>query len=54
MKVLGNKIVECTENELYSIYLERGYDDVMSFSDYKYGCMSNGTKLIEEKGSNET
>ena len=33
MKIHNNKIVEATEDELFSIYLDKGYDDIMSFTD---------------------
>lgn len=35
MKVEDGKIVEATENELFSLYLERGMDDVMDFHEYR-------------------
>lgn len=31
----NGKIIEISENELFSLYLERGIDDIMSFPDYK-------------------
>jgi hypothetical protein len=36
MKVENGKIVEATEGELFSLYLDRGMDDVMDFNEYKY------------------
>ena len=35
MKVVKGKIVEATENELFSLYLDRGMDDIMDFNEYK-------------------
>lgn len=34
VRVENGKIVEIGENELFSLYLERGVDDLMSFPDY--------------------
>lgn len=31
----NGKIIEISESELFSLYLERGIDDIMSFPDYK-------------------
>ena len=44
MKVENGKIVEITENELFHLYLDRGIDDIYSFSQYvemfkKAGCV---------------
>ena len=43
MKIEFGKIVEITEQELFSLYLDRGMDDVMDFYEYisrmeKLGC----------------
>lgn len=35
MKVKNGKIVEITENELFSLYLEREMDDLMDFHEYR-------------------
>lgn len=35
MKIENGKIVELTEGELYSLYINRGYDDCMDFHEYK-------------------
>lgn len=50
MKIENNIIVEATEEELYTVYLDRGYDDLMPFTLYLQGCRINGTKIIEEEG----
>lgn len=50
MKIENNKIVEATEEELYTVYLDRGYDDIMPFTLYLHSCRVNGTKIIEEEG----
>ena len=45
MKIVNNKIVEATENELFDVYLKRGFDEIMSFPDYVEACKSRGTKV---------
>lgn len=45
----NNKIVECTENELFDFYLKRGYDDLFSFTDYMRQCEELGTVVIKNK-----
>lgn len=35
MKVENGKIVEATEGELFSLYLDRGMDDIMDFHEYR-------------------
>lgn len=49
MKVKNGKIVEATEDELFTNYLKRGLDDVMSFPEYLKRCKELGTKVIEEE-----
>lgn len=48
MKVEDNKIVEATEDELFDIYLKRGFDELFSFTDYVRACRRNGTHVIRE------
>ena len=58
MKTENGKIVEITEDELFSLYIERGIDIIMSFLDYKtkfaaVGCIVHtgddaAEKTIEE------
>ena len=50
MIIKNGKIAEATEAELFECYLNRGYDDIMSFLDYKTQCIRLGTKIIEEEG----
>ena len=38
MKCINGKIVEASENELYRIYLDRGWDDVLSFVEFAALC----------------
>ena len=49
MKTENGKIVEATESELYSIYLERNYDEFMSFIDYKLFMETHGCNVIEQE-----
>lgn len=49
MKVENGKIVEATEIELFGVYLKRGFDDIMSFTDYKMRCVALGTRIVGEK-----
>lgn len=43
-----NEITEITENELYTLYVKRGYCDVMTFQEYKDLFKEAGTKILEE------
>ena len=51
MKVKNGKIEQATEIELFELYLKRGFDDLMSFTDYKQRCIELGTEVIEEEGA---
>ena len=35
MKIVDNKIIEATEDELFDLYLKRGMDDIMDFNEYE-------------------
>lgn len=48
MKVENGLIVEITENELFSLYLDRGYDNIMSFLEYKTRMEALGCGIIKE------
>ena len=48
MKIENGKIVEATENELFEYYLNRGYDDVMSFSDFLWSMRKAGVKIADK------
>lgn len=50
MTVKNGKIVKATEGELFEYYLKRGFDDIMSFTDYINRCIELGTQIIDEKG----
>ena len=47
MKVSDGKIVEITENELYGLYLERNYDAMMPFAEYKWRMEEAGCKVLK-------
>jgi len=48
MKVVNNKIVEATENELFDVYLRKGYDEAMDFKEFARRCERAGTVVVEE------
>lgn len=49
MKVENGKIVEATELELYDYYLTREWYYFYSFTEYKYECELNGTKITDKE-----
>lgn len=49
MKTSNGKIVEATENEMYTQYLKAGYDDVMGFPDFLYRCKELGTSITDRE-----
>ena len=51
MKIENGKIVQATEDELFGVYLARGFDEIMSFVDYKERCEAAGTEVITEGGA---
>lgn len=53
MEVINEKIVKATESELFSYYLTRGWDDMMSFPDYLRQVKENGTVVTEGESSKE-
>lgn len=48
MKVSDGKIVEITEAELMSRYLEREFDDAMSFQEYRNRFEAAGCVVVKE------
>ena len=48
MIIENGKIIEVTENELFSLYLDRGMDDLMDFHEYKRRMEKAGCKVKEE------
>jgi hypothetical protein len=51
MKVENGKIVEITENELFSLYLEREMDDLMDFHEYRYRMEAAGCVVKDGDGN---
>lgn len=47
MKQESGKITVISENELFDLYLKRGMDEILSFSEYKRQFISQGTRVIE-------
>lgn len=43
----NNKIVECTEDELYMFWLKR-WSNLFDFYSYKKRCQELGTKIIND------
>ena len=48
MEVVNNKIVEATEDELFSVYLKQGIDDIYSFPDYINRMIAIGVNVTKE------
>lgn len=47
MKIEDGLIVEISENELFSLYLDRGFDNVMDFNEYKVRMEASGCVIKE-------
>ena len=56
MEIKDGKIVKATEDELFSHYLLRDLDDIMSFDEYLIRCEDLGTVIIyrNRRKQNET
>lgn len=48
MKTLDGKIVEITESELYSLYIDRNMDAMMPFDEYRFHFERAGCVVKEE------
>jgi hypothetical protein len=48
MEVINGKITKATKSELFSYYITRGFDDVMSFPDYLRQIKECGTIVDED------
>lgn len=47
--ITGNgKILKCTEDEMFEHYLDKGFDDIMSFDDFKRQCVGAGTQIVDK------
>ena len=54
MEIKNGKIIKATEAELFKYYIEREYEDILSFPDY-LGKMKNvGVEIQEEGGKNKS
>lgn len=49
MKVENSKIIEATKEELFEVYLKRGYDDLFSFDFYIQRRKELGTNIIKSE-----
>lgn len=53
MKIENNKIIEATENELFSLYLKSNWSDFIDFYEYMRRMEKTGVKITDkEKKSN--
>lgn len=48
MTIKDGKIKRATEDELFGVYLMRGFDDIMPFVEYKTRCKDLGTEIVED------
>lgn len=48
MKIENEKIIQATEDELYSYWLSRGWDDVYAFPEYMQRMKDAGCEVIAE------
>ena len=53
MEVKDGKIVVIDEDELFSLYLSRGMDDIYSFPDYVERFKAAGTLILPGKEEDE-
>ena len=54
MKVTFGKIIEATEDELFSVWLKCGWCEIMSFYEYKYRCEYLGTTILDSEEAPST
>ncbi len=48
MIVVNNKIIACTESELFDYWLTR-YDDIWSYPEYKRRMVEAGVEIVNDK-----
>lgn len=48
LDAVGGNIVSATEGALYRRYLDTGYDDLMSFDEYKQKFLENGGRIMRK------
>ena len=51
MKTYEGKIIEATEDELFFTYLQGGYEEIMSFTQFLDNGKRGGTKILKNKES---
>lgn len=52
MKLKNNRITEATEAEMYSVWVDMEWYDLMPFDEYLRRCEKLGTKIIREEENN--
>lgn len=53
MVIKEGKISKATEDELFAHYLKRGFDDIMSFEEYKNRCIELGVEIVGKEGDED-
>lgn len=48
MKIENGKIIECTKDELLSLYIKRDMDECMDFIEYMRRMEDCGCKIVRE------
>ena len=48
MKIESDRYIELTEKELTSLYLENGFENIMSLVEYRIAMENSGCKIVEE------
>ena len=51
MEIERGKIVEATDIELFRYWLESGWSDIYSYTEYKNKVKELGTRVIEDDGT---
>ena len=49
MTIVDNKIVKATEDELFEIYLEQEFDNIMTFREYLYSMRKAGVEICKSE-----
>ena len=49
MRVENGKIIQATETELFTFYLNKSFDDIIPFEEFKRRCIEQGTEVVEDK-----
>ena len=48
MKIEKNKIIECTESELWNYWYYSHWSSLMDYETYRRKCIYKGTKIVKE------